>query len=193
MLFLILPWFITTFHGYITEISPFQKTQTTSSITNNIHVFSHENFKRDLSLDTLVAPTLRDVNETADNPLQSLPIYKGSLLPDQEMTWDNYCFKNNTISVAFDEQKGYQITLEAQNPRNWYCQDWYIIMTSEDMSFNIISSKGTHTIKKRKWESDDEYQEAQKNGIRIFSFEGKCAYFILFFFVIFIVLEFFRL
>lgn len=128
---------------YVTEFFPFQKTITTSEAVNGTTIFTHENIHKHYSVDEILKQKQKSVHVkgSSHNPFDSLPIFKGSIHPEEELSWENYCFKNNTVSVEFVEEKGYQLKIEASNPKNWYCQDWYILMTSEDMSFNIINSK----------------------------------------------------
>ena len=108
--------------------------------------------------------------------MSSLPTFKGSIKSGEVITWENYCFKENRATVEMEEEKGYKVTIESSSPANWHCQDWYVLMTSEEMSFNIISRKGMHVINRHKWENEEERQEAMQNGIRIFTFEGKFVY-----------------
>ena len=170
------------FSAYITEFSSFQKTSITTVSLNDSTEYIHENYNRDLTLTELLHSNqqIQSMTTTETSLLDNVPVYKGSIHEGEKLTWENSCFKNNTASVLLDKDKGYQLTIEVQSPKNWYCQDWYVLMTSEDMSFNIINSKGIHIIKKRKWDGVEEFNEARTNGIRIFTFEGRFAELFLF-------------
>ncbi|KAK2957411.1 hypothetical protein BLNAU_7567 [Blattamonas nauphoetae] len=167
--------FLTIFslYSYKVMYDRSEKTDITYIPSKETDIFEHIITTKDQSLSEILEELQQQISDTdqSGRPFDAIPIFRGSVLPNKTVEWRDQCFGVNSANVSFDEFNGWTVVLNASSPKSYFCQDWYVIMTSETITYQMIARTGVHKISKKKWSSTAEYMEAKQNGIRIFSFD----------------------
>eukprot|EP01100_Stratorugosa_tubuloviscum_P013949 TRINITY_DN719_c0_g2_i1.p1 TRINITY_DN719_c0_g2~~TRINITY_DN719_c0_g2_i1.p1 ORF type:complete len:554 (+),score=244.36 TRINITY_DN719_c0_g2_i1:149-1810(+) len=103
-----------------------------------------------------------------------VPLYIGSILPGgQTLKWSASCFKQSSAFASKITGNNITISFTTQQSTSLICEDFYIFTTMSGLQLHLFKSKGTENIN---WSvenlSNNEIQDIQQNGIRIFRFLG---------------------
>ena len=113
---------------------------------------------------------LRRVNPLDANYFYFFPNIKARLFKESDkVEFKSGCFNKNTLTLKHLSKEKTIIELEASEPKSYFCQDIYIIHTSNINHFKAIFTSGKHIIKLKNLSQDD-LDEIKVNSIKLVGF-----------------------
>lgn len=97
-----------------------------------------------------------------------MPAFKGKVSKvGDSITFGNFCFKKNTLTVTSIENGKIELNLEAYEPKSFACNDVYLFHTSSIFHIKTTIVRGNHKVKITV--TPDQLNEIAVGGLRLFS------------------------
>ena len=128
---------------------------------------SHHNLKTEMGSFDMCE---KRVNPSEPNYFYFFPNFKAKLYKVGDVqTFKSGCFKNNTLTLTSLSEEGAVLTLVAKEPVSLFCNDVYVVHTSNINHLTSIFFKGTHRITLKTITQDD-LDEIKVNGLKLLGF-----------------------